>query len=85
MKIEEVGKAIKDFLKKTIDKDSNVIKIAKAEDGWTGEAEVYEESSFVKSLGLATRVQDRNIYEIELNADLEVTSYARKGTVTKEE
>ena len=85
MKIEEAGKAIKGFLKKTLDKDSNVIKIAKAEDGWTGEAEVYEESSFIKSLGLATKVQDRNIYEIELNDKLEVTSYGRKGSVTKVE
>ena len=85
MKIETVGKAITDFLKKTLGKDSTVIKIATSGDGWTGEAEVYEASSFIKSLGLATKVQDRNIYEIELANDLEVMSYARKGAVAKEE
>ena len=85
MKIQEVGKAIKDFLKKTLNKDSNVLKIAQAEDGWTGEAEVYEESSFIKSLGLATKVQDRNIYAIELNDNLEVVSYSRKDLIAKEE
>ncbi len=85
MEIEKVGKAIRDFFKKTLGKDSKVIKIAKTQDGWIGEAEVYEESSFIKSLGLSTRVQDRNIYEIKLTDALEVTSYARKEEVTKEE
>lgn len=33
MKIEEVGKAIKDFFKETLDKDSKVIKVAKSQDG----------------------------------------------------
>ena len=85
MEIEKVGTAIKDFLKKTFDKDAKVIKISKTQDEWLGEAEVYEESSFIKSLGLSTKVQDRNIYEIKLTNDLEVMSYARKGAVTKEE
>ena len=85
MEIEKAGKAIRDFFKKTLGKDSKVIKIAKTQDGWIGEAEVYEESSFIKSLGLPTRVQDRNIYEIKLTDNLEAMSYARKEEVTKEE
>jgi len=85
MKIEEVGKAIKDFLKEVLDKDSKVIKIAKSQEGWIGKAEVFEESAFIKSLGLPTKVQDRNIYEIKLTDKLEVNSYARKEEVTKEE
>lgn len=85
MEIEKVGKEIRDFFKKILGKDSKVIKIAKTQDGWTGETEVYEESSFIKSLGLPTRVQDRNIYEIKLTDNLEVNSYARKEEVTKEE
>jgi len=84
MKIEEVGKAIMDFFKKILGRDSKVIKIAKTQDGWTGEAEIYEESSFIKSLGLPTRVQDRNIYEIKLTDNLEVISYARREEVIKE-
>lgn len=78
MKIEEVDQAIKDFVKKTLGNDSKVIKIAKSDDGWTGEAEVYEESAFIKALGLHTKVQDRNIYEIKLTDNLEVSSYSRK-------
>ena len=74
-----------DILERVLDKDSKVLKIVKSPEGWAGEAEMYEESSFIKSLGLATKVQDRNIYEIKLTNDLEVMSYARKGAVIKEE
>ena len=81
MKIEEVGEAIRSFFEKTLGRDAKVIKITKSEDGWIGEAEVYEESSFIKSLGLPSRVQDRNTYEINLSNTLEVTSYARKEEV----
>jgi hypothetical protein len=79
-KIEEARKAVADFLKKTLDvKDVKVIKAAKVGDGWETEAEVYEESSFIKSLGLPTRVQDRNLYTVTLSDSLEVESYERKG------
>jgi len=81
--IEEVEKAVVEFLKKTLNvkdiKDVKVIKAAKVGDGWESEAEVYEESSFIKSLGLPTRVQDRNIYAVKLNDALEVESYERAG------
>ena len=81
MKIEEVREAIRNFFEKTLGKDAKIIKITKSEDGWVGEAEIYEESSFIKSLGLPSRVQDRNTYEINLSNTLEVTSYARKEEV----
>ena len=77
--IEETRKTVSEFLKKTLNvKDVTVIKVIKAEKGWETEAEVYEESSFIKSLGLPTRVQDRNIYAVKLNDSLEVESYERK-------
>ena len=81
--IEEAKKAVAEFLKKTLNvKDVKVIKAAKVGDGWESEAEVYEESSFIKSLGLSTRVQDRNIYAIKLNDSLDVESYERKGQLS---
>jgi hypothetical protein len=81
MEIEKVSKVIRDFFEKTLGRDAKVIKITKSEDGWIGEAEIYEESAFIKSLGLPSRVQDRNTYEINLSNTLEVTSYARKEEV----
>ena len=84
--IEEAKKAVAEFLRKTLNvKDVKVIKAAKVGDGWEAEAEVYEESSFIKSLGLATRVQDRNIYAVKLNDSLEVESYERKGQLSPRE
>jgi hypothetical protein len=81
MEIEKVSKVIRDFFEKTLGRNAKVIKITKSEDGWIGEAEIYEESAFIKSLGLPSRVQDRNTYEINLSNTLEVTSYARKEEV----
>ncbi len=78
MKIDEVRAAIEDFFKKTINKNVRVIRITKEDDGWSGDAEIYEESSFIKSLGLPTRVQDRNIYYVKLNDELDVISYGLK-------
>jgi len=81
--INDAGKAVGEFLKKTIGvKDVKLIKTAKVGDGWEAEAEVYEESSFIKSLGLPTRVRDRNIYLVKLNDGLEVESYERKGQLS---
>jgi len=76
----EVGKTVSEFLKATLNvKDVKVTKVTKADEDWETEAEVYEESSFIKALGLSTKVQDRNFYEVKLNNSLEVESYIRKG------
>ncbi len=82
--IEEAARAVSEFLKKTLNvQDVRVIKTTKIGDNWEAEAEVYEESSFIKSLGLPTRVQDRNFYEVKLNDSLEVESYGRKSESSK--
>lgn len=77
--IEKAKSVVSEFLKKTLNvKDVKVIKVAKVGDGWETEVEVYEESSFIKSLGLPTRVKDKNIYAVKLNESFEVDSYERK-------
>jgi len=77
--IEEARVAGVEFLKTNLNvEDVKVIGATKMDDGWEVEAEVYEESSFIKSLGLSTRVQDRNIYVLKLNDCLEVKSYERQ-------
>jgi hypothetical protein len=78
--IEEARKISSEFLKKTLNvKEIKVIKAARVQDGWEAEAEAYEESSFIKVLGLPTRVMDRNIYTVNLDEHLEVQSFERKG------
>ena len=71
-------KIIKSFLEEHIGSAAQVLKVAKTDEGWMGEAEIFEDSSFIKSLGLKTNVQDRNIYVVELADNMEVISYGRK-------
>ena len=78
--IEEAREISSEFLKKTLNvKEIKVIKAVRVQDGWEAEAEAYEESSFIKALGLPTRVMDRNIYIVNLDEHLEVQSFERKG------
>lgn len=78
--IEKAKDIVVEFLQKALDaKDVKIIGATKVDNEWHIEAEVYEENSFLKSLGLPTRVQDRNIYEVKLNDNLEVESYERQG------
>lgn len=78
--IEEVRRISAEFLKNTLNlKDVKVIKAARVGEDWEAEAEAYEESSFIKALGLSTRVMDRNVYTVKLDEHLEVQSFERKG------
>ena len=78
--IEDARRMAVEFLQKSLGvKDVKVIGATKIGDGWDVEAEVYEESSFMKSLGLPSRVQDRNSYTVKLNDGMEVESYERQG------
>lgn len=78
--IQEAREIAAEFLRKALNvKEVRVIGVTKVDNGWDTEAEVSEENSFLKSLGLPTRVQDRNIYIVKLNDNLEVESYERQG------
>jgi hypothetical protein len=78
--IENVGKIVTEFLQRMLGVDSvRVIAAIKADNVWEVEAEVFEESAFLKSLGLPSRVKDKNLYRVKLNAALEVESYERQG------
>lgn len=80
--IEEAKSIVVEFLQKALDaKDVKVIGATKVDNEWHIEAEVYEENSFLKSLGLPTRVQDRNNYMVKLNDSVEVEFYERQGHI----
>lgn len=79
--IEEAGEQAVKFVTKRLGlTEARVIKAARGESGWNVEVEVYEESSFIKALGLPTRVRDRNVYLVSSDDQLSVQSYERKGT-----
>jgi hypothetical protein len=77
--IEDAKNTAAEFLQRALNvQNVKVIGATKVDGLWHIEAEVYEESSFLKSLGLPTRVQDRNVYEVTLSDDLDVESYERQ-------
>jgi len=88
MMIEEADRIVIDFLKRILRADEDkmkIIKTTKIDGGWRAEAEVFEESGFIKSLGLPTRVQDRNVYTVMLDNSLEVISYEQADREGKKE
>lgn len=79
--IEQASQTAVEFLKRTLQVgEVKILGAVKSDDDWTIEAEVFEPSSFIKALGLQTRVQDRNLYTMKLNGRLEVEAYERKIT-----
>ena len=86
MKIKEVKKVVIEFLKELFNTDAEIIKIARQDEGgWVCEGVIYEDSSFIKALGLKTKVQDRHVYVVKLDNELEVVSYERKTENSDEE
>ena len=76
--IEIISKTVIEFLQRVLGTDSvRVVGATKVDGAWEVEAEVFEESTFLKSLGLPTRVRDKNLYKVKLNGALEVESYER--------
>lgn len=78
--LEKADRIVIDFLKRILQVEDEKIKITKTvkkDGGWSTEAEVFEESGFIKSLGLPTRVRDRNLYSITLDDNMDVVSYER--------
>ncbi len=81
MTFEQAAKKIVEFVSTMTDSKAKLVKLEKTlQDGggWIGYAEVFEESAFIKSIGLPSRVMDRNLYEVRLNNALEVVGYAKK-------
>jgi len=56
---------------------TRIIKLEKIDDQWNLLAEVYEESAFIKQLGLKTEVKDRNVYRIMIGPDLEIAEFEK--------
>jgi hypothetical protein len=78
--IEEAGEQATKFVREQLHlAEARLIRAARGESGWEVEVEVYEESAFIKALGLPTRVRDRNIYLVRLDDELNVQSYERSG------
>ena len=89
--IEEVRKAVIDFLNKMPDvRRTNIIKLAvmdPEQGGWEAEAEVHVPNATIKALGLPVRkeVLDCQTYLLRLDGQLNVTAYGRRDSVDERE
>jgi len=84
MTFEQAAKKVVEFVSSMTDSKAKLVKLEKTSQdggGWIGYAEVFEESAFIKSLGLPSRVMDRNLCEVRLNHALEVIGYAKKNQI----
>ena len=89
--IEEVRKAVIDFLSKMPDvRRTDLIKLAlmdPEEGGWEAEAEAHVPNATIKVLGLPVRkeVLDCQTYLLRLDGQLNVTAYGRRDSVDERE
>jgi hypothetical protein len=74
----KINKIVLDFLKEMLGQEAKIVSIQKQDTSWFVVAEVFEDSAFIKSIGLKTNVKDRYFYEIEIDGELEIVSYARQ-------
>ncbi len=82
MTVTAVEKAASDFLMQALHAiEVRIIGVKRIPEGWEAQAEVYEESAFIKALGLPTRVRDRNLYVVLEDDQMEVTSFERKDLI----
>jgi hypothetical protein len=76
MKIQEVIDALTQFAKKNLGDDPKVVNIRQGPEGWIGNVEVFDENAFIKSLGIATQQKEKKRYEINLDEQLDITSFS---------
>jgi len=83
--ISEIRDKAKKFLKETIGAEGiRVVRVDKDDSGWVVEAEVAEVNQYLASIRPDYRVFEKELYIIKLDANLEVSSYKRKGESEEE-
>ena len=76
--LKGIAKAVA-FMKETLGKEGDVVKATKTDDGWEVEVEVVEQSEYMKRIGIAKPVYDRNVYRVLLDRNFDLVSYERKS------
>lgn len=67
------------FLKEILGKEGDIIKATKSDTGWEVEIEVVEQSEYMKRIGIAKPVYDKNVYQVVLDQNFDLVSYERKS------
>jgi hypothetical protein len=73
-----IAKAVS-IIKEILDKEGEIIRAEKTNDGWDVEIEVVEQSEYMKRIGISKPVYDKNVYHVVLDQNFNLLSYERKG------
>lgn len=84
-KLTEVQDAIQAFLKSTFGIEGKIVKLAKSDGGWEAEVELSEIDKYYQTINPDYRIMQRNLYQLRLNEQLEIVSYARQEERETEE
>ena len=76
MSIEKTTQAVKDFSEKVLKKPCQVVSVNKKDQNWVAEIEVLGEDEYLVKRG---KDETLDLYLVELDEALGVTSYNRKG------
>lgn len=77
MDIKKIMKKINEFTHQNLGQDARIVGIQATEAGWKGVVEVYEDNAFIKSLGLETNAKVKNVYQVELDEQLNVMAFGQ--------
>jgi len=77
MLIDKVNKVLSDFIKARLSPQFSITSIKKDGNNWTATADVFEDSSFIQSVGLKTNAKDKNMYAFQLDDSLELTGFEK--------
>lgn len=73
-----IAKAVS-IIKEILGKEGEIVKAEKTDGGWDVEIEIVEQSEYMKRIGIAKPVYDRNVYRVLLDRNFELVSYERKS------
>jgi hypothetical protein len=74
MDIQQLVNDVKNFFQVVLEKEANVIGVKRRENGWIVQVETIEDSDYQRRRALDDVV---GIYEVEVNANLEILGYKR--------
>jgi len=82
MDIQQLVNDVKTFFQSVLEKEANVIGVRRRENGWMVQVETIEDSDYQRRRALDDVV---GLYEVEVNANLEILGYKRIGLRERDE
>jgi len=85
--ISEAKEKVVTFCKKELGRAADqirLLKVMKSENGWKSKVEITEVNDYLKKMGYPT-VFDRNVYDINLDTNMDVVSFYREGEGEEED